>query len=750
MTANTTDVESRADTPGDSTARLPEWPTRRLAAWLLLAIVLATICVDRFFFNGFYASDDRAYFSAAVRINSEGTLSPTPLVGHERLTVVGWIMLVGRLFGFNIQVASVSFVFFHAALVVLVFAAGRMLLDRLAGLLGAWFTATFPLFVMFSTSIFPDLPIACFFVLSLLLFLKAFAVRRRGKLVSTLLLMFGSGASVGLAYMAKEAGLVVLPLFFFAWMLTELTARRRTTAPAKPRRRLVRSLATGAMFAAGFFTVAGVEYLILSDLTGRSFVRMAAREKEHDLESVPNFHRDGGYDPVARFKAAMDRLGPDYLPDRWKWWLGGALVLFPIVVRRHWTAYFMGIWIFAFLTWGTYSLRHYYPPRLQPRYYIPAFPFLLLLLSVTLSVLVARLRRPGRAHAVRGWLARLVLLALIVEPLAHFDVPDRRAGRLYRTAFVRNTASAVRQARAEGAERTVIGWYFGTRLWPLWYGGTPPDAMARRPAGVLLAGDVSKAACAGFLARGSFHYITGPRRIRESDTCPPLRTVDDLVTPALWSNVPVRRSTLDPVNERPPRPVFYMSVEPDRPGLVEYEGFALRPMLRGRYDRVFERRTTELVHRLTSSMRFGRNVLHRTHEPVWLYEVAVRPGVWVHETTRDLTPWMQPDAELRDESGEIREDFRLPAHRQFRLTVDLDVPDETRVPCTLQVYADADGREPVASRALTLTGGRNAFGLSTAEADRYLLPVFDSNGAIGSKILRFRLEAGRCATADVN
>ena len=84
--------------------------------------------------------------------------------------------------------------------------------DQRVGLLAAYGMATVPLAVSFSTTVLPDLPMTCFLMLALVAFQSACDAGSAGMRRRALILAFGAGLSVGLAYMAKEAALVVLPV----------------------------------------------------------------------------------------------------------------------------------------------------------------------------------------------------------------------------------------------------------------------------------------------------------------------------------------------------------------------------------------------------------------------------------------------------------------------------------------------------------------------------------------------------------
>lgn len=781
------------------------WPSRRQALSLLTAMVVLGIGIDLFFFNGFYASDDRAYFDAATHVVAKGHLSKTPRVGHERLTVMGWNIFSGWLSGYSIQVISASYTFFHGLLIVQTYLLAKRLFNPLAGILAAYTTATFPLFIIFSTGIYPDLLVACFFMLSLMAFIHAYDVRARGKFSAALLLMSASGVSIGIAYMAKEVGLVVLPVYFMIWLLTEWKRRPRkdaemqaapgassitkTTADRRQGRWFLRSIVTGAFFAIGFFAMVGVEYVLLSHLTGRSYVRMLEREQEEDLEKVDNFHRDGGYNPIDRFKAAGRELGSGFLPENLKYLFGATLVVYPFIRRRNWSVYFLGLWIFAFLTVGTYSLKHYYPPRLQARYYIPALPFLITVFGITLAWLIGHLRKMKLPERPRRWFWGLISLAIILTPLAYFRGIDRWSGNLYRTDFVRNMARAINEATFEGAGKIVISRYFRYRIHQIWYRGMPPKPDARRPANVVVSSELLQIDFDTMLREGGFYYIDRPLVAEAPHTYLTVGSFDALLHPALSDGLPVRwQRNPGRLNGRPGiEPRFFVCTESIAPNLIEVNGYELTPELRTLYRHVFKTRTAEILCQLTNRQGLEDRFFSRASRRVLRYHIAARPIRSVTEDTRDLTPEVQPAKNdnnaprlvgwnLSDESyvtldhhrkdgfvlrvrtpnsdrarlEPIRDDsipdvFLIPAHRRLWLTFDVEAEGSILAEAELRLYSGTDATKPMSSKSIKLTSGRNEVGLYTTDEARYLLPSFQLTGEGKFRIKKLQMDVFRTA-----
>lgn len=753
--------------------------TRR-APWLVLLAVLMTVGLDLFFFNGFFASDDKDYFWAAVRVAENGKLSAYPLAGHTRLILLAWNWYVGALSKFNVQVMAASYIFWHVATLLLTCILARQLFNRRAGVIAAYTTATFPLFIIFSTGILPDLLIAAFFVLALLSFHAAFQVRRRGHVVLTLLLMLTAGVCVGLAYTAKELGLVPLPFFFFAWLLTEIRERRRTRKLIAEEQKLavlpsaggkltrpismIATLATGAFFAIGFFAIFGAEYKLLQHLTGRpDFFRLTALTgPEVDLSKHTKFLQDGGYNPANRFGAAMERLSSDFFPKVLKYLFLGGVIIYPFLPRRNWPLFFFGIWLFAFLTWGTYSFKHYYPPRIQARYYIPAFPFIIVMYSAVLAWLLGWINRVARSPYVRRFAWGVVAVVLFAFPFSWMRGPDHLAGQLYRTDLVRHLAQAISDATAQSANLIVLGDRAGQRIMPLWFRGMPGKMNGRRPPNVILADELTQISLENVFAQGHFNYVHAAQYISTTGIYAPVSGFDGLVLPILVKHPTVRQ--LGNPRRVPPKSVdaqFYHSVEKGGLGIAQVGPYQLTPMLVSRYQSIYKSRTAEFVHHFASLHLQDDRYFHRA-KPVDMYRIAAVPAAYSMEGVQKFNGdasksqslrWISSNTDLAREvdhqeicnfvvktsksnpatitasqMGEPVPPMLLPAEKRFWITIEVKAAGTVSITGVIDVFAEAKDTILLTSMEVPLANGKNEFGLFTAEKGRYVLPSFEVSG----------------------
>ena len=118
-----------------------------------------------------------------------------------------------QIFGMGCKTASLYFLGCGLLLVFLGGWLGKKLFGPVEGIIAASLLAFFPLDVVFSSQLMPDLPLATWLALSVSL---SVAASIRGSIV----LFFASGVALGVAALTKEfsiASLMFLPFFVFIY-----------------------------------------------------------------------------------------------------------------------------------------------------------------------------------------------------------------------------------------------------------------------------------------------------------------------------------------------------------------------------------------------------------------------------------------------------------------------------------------------------------------------------------------------------
>ena len=347
---------------------------------LMALIIIFALALRLIFFVGVYGSDDLGYYEFAYKAaNNE--------LGHEenfhstRIGLIYPTALSYRLFGVNKYTSNLLPLITSMLSIILAYQLGKLLFSDKAGIMAAFLLSFYPVHVLYSSMLFPDLPSAYFVALGTFLFLKA---DKTGTRLNYLL----SGASIGIAYLMKELSVLIF-LFFGIYILY------------KRKFKLEYSL-----LALGFLLVFSFE---------------AA------------YYASQGYSPLFRYtrvesqaSAIMKYYYPNYMSQTFsRWFLHYPYVLLSdseaaffyasffvsigyFLINRKKAANILLIWvipIFLFLNFGSNSFSEYIPLAAGVRYLeILTLPCIMLLASLLLQKNI-----PAKKILVPGAISVLLL-----------------------------------------------------------------------------------------------------------------------------------------------------------------------------------------------------------------------------------------------------------------------------------------------------------------------------------------------------
>jgi hypothetical protein len=450
----------------------------------LAALVVASVALDLVFFTGFLASDDVLYLTAARELTQAGRLWPDPAPHEARLLMIGWCALAGLGLRHDAQAVAASFVAFHQALTALTFLLARPLLGAGRALVAAALSATFPLLVVFSTTILPDIPMTACLAGAFLAMRAALphppGPRRAG-------LMALAGLAVGVSYLAKESGLVAVP-FFLALAVWPGESRREAGRGAA-------AFTGAACFAFGLVAVLVLETLALRALTGSWVFRLGAFFAGPATSLPP-------LDALGRRAALLRTAAGAHLPAV------AALAAFAAAAAayaRHrpglWPILLFPAWYASYYAWGSARLTSYYAPSFQARYFTPCVPFVIVAVSVCLgdvydrvAAALGRRFQPPPERALR--LASAGALSAAV--LSCLAICDRHAGNVYGAPLARQTLRALRSEPPSTDAPIVLSRALGAQLSPL---------FPRRPPGLYFSHEVDAAQLDRWRGRGGFGFL---------------------------------------------------------------------------------------------------------------------------------------------------------------------------------------------------------------------------------------------------
>lgn len=197
----------------------------RIELWLVFIIIFA-LFLRLMFFIGLNWSDDVNYVYLANQI-LRGEYKPS-YMASLRLMMIYPLALSFYLFGVSNFSAVLYPLVCSIGSIVLIFNLSKILFNEKVGLISAFLLSIFPLDVNYATWIMPDVPISFFIGLSVLFFFKGEASDRTTLLnvKKKYLFFILSGITVGLSYLLKLSGLVILIFYFIVWLYLSIKQRK--------------------------------------------------------------------------------------------------------------------------------------------------------------------------------------------------------------------------------------------------------------------------------------------------------------------------------------------------------------------------------------------------------------------------------------------------------------------------------------------------------------------------------------------
>ncbi len=233
---------------------------------LMILILIFAAVLRLIFFSGIDSSDSLFYTSFADSV-AKGAPDLTPNLNSLRIGLLYPVSVLYRLFGVNDISSNILVLLASLGSIVLAYKFGTLLFNDKVGLLSAFLLSFFPLDVVYSTVLLPDVPSAFFAALSVYFFLKSEKINKKH---NSYLCCFLSGLSLGIAYLIKELSLLIV-LFFMIYVVYNKKIKKEYF-----------------FIALGFALIFFIESLYFLMLTGDQFFRFSMGKSQWNTLIVFN------------------------------------------------------------------------------------------------------------------------------------------------------------------------------------------------------------------------------------------------------------------------------------------------------------------------------------------------------------------------------------------------------------------------------------------------------------------------------
>ncbi|MCM8808116.1 MAG: glycosyltransferase family 39 protein [Candidatus Omnitrophica bacterium] len=176
--------------------------------WLTLILILS-LCLRLYFFVGIGFNDDSYYLEFAEKIyKGVKFVPPNAVEWGVRITVYYPVVFFWKVFGISEISTSIYFLSLSLANIIVTYFLAKELFNEKTGLVAAFLMCIFPLDVIYSTQVGPEIPLQFFSMTSLLFFIK-------GEKTGKFLYSFISGILIGLSYLTKSVIILLVPILCF-------------------------------------------------------------------------------------------------------------------------------------------------------------------------------------------------------------------------------------------------------------------------------------------------------------------------------------------------------------------------------------------------------------------------------------------------------------------------------------------------------------------------------------------------------
>ncbi len=178
---------------------------------ILILIIILAILIRSYFYIGFIDAqpqDEIIYYKLSLNTLEKGFEIPESDSGPRNFRLMTYLPVAFfyKIFGVNKLSTSIYLLLCSIGSLILIYLFGKEFFNEKTGIIGAFLFSIFPLNIIYSTRIVPDIPMAFFSGLSVFFFLKG--IKNNDKI-----LIFFSGVFLGLVYLTKIVGMILIGVY---------------------------------------------------------------------------------------------------------------------------------------------------------------------------------------------------------------------------------------------------------------------------------------------------------------------------------------------------------------------------------------------------------------------------------------------------------------------------------------------------------------------------------------------------------
>lgn len=359
----------------------------------LFCILIFALFLRLYFFVGMGFYDDPTYLNTAYKVYSGVKHIPNQNFWELRIGVYYPIVFFWKLFGINELSSSLFFILCSLGSITVTYFIAKEFFSEKIALFSAFMLSIFPLNVLYSTQIGPDIPFQFLTGLAVLFFIY----HEKNKPHSNVYALF-CGVNIAIAYTVKSLIILLMPLFI-VYLVIEII-KKKSIKKIFPKKKILRYL----IILVGFLVVFSIHTIHFYNVSGEWF--FVENSRGYVLTHGLNENDDHYWYLTEMFSLESDVIKDlDFIPSEFSAKGGyfqnihdppmfGFLYYFVIIAsmwyifKRKYNKFFLVLWWFGFFFFLEFFLQFYCTTCVEYCVY-PRIPRFLSIFSIPVVILAS-------------------------------------------------------------------------------------------------------------------------------------------------------------------------------------------------------------------------------------------------------------------------------------------------------------------------------------------------------------------------